>query len=126
MNLENSYSLTIFRVCAGLSITSFIGLLAMIWYVDPFRENWYIWPVYSLVFVFLCSLFSVGCFAWYKITKHEIIFKQTINQFLLTSSAAASFAVLLLFLVHTSNVNIISVGLMTAGIAGYGIFRWKR
>lgn len=125
MNSSLNYIDNIFRVSIGLVITSFLSLLTVFWYIDPFKESWYIWVFCVLLFCLSVGVCMLSFYFWHWFIQKDILFDQTINNFGLISIFFGSLTVFLTLLWQTDNLNIISLTFTFLCVLFYSLFKYS-
>jgi hypothetical protein len=123
MSESGKYIKLILRINIGLLATSFFGMVLTFLYLDPIKYNFAIWIITLFLTCFIFALIVVTQYLFRFIIKKEIIFRETIDDFLYTSSFSSGLITLIGFLIYTSQLNLITFGLILFGSISYAIFR---
>ena len=122
--LESSkYTQIVTKISIGLIVTSIVGIICLIIAVDPLENNWSIWVLYLLILFGLSSVCVLLHFLFFRIAKREIIFSQTVNDFIFNSLMISCLSLLVIILNYTFQLNLISIGIIGLGLLSYIGFR---
>jgi hypothetical protein len=118
------YSKTIQRISIGMIVTSLLGILALFYNLDPYKDDWYIWVFYFLLYTLFFGAITLGYLGWTKYQNTEHVFKESINEFILTSSFVSAVCVFLMMLWQSNYFNPLSILLVLVVSISYGMFRY--
>jgi Na+/H+-dicarboxylate symporter len=118
------YSKTIFRIAIGIVITSLLGILAIFYNLDPYKDDWFIWVFYFLLYSLVFGGIVLAYLGWTKYQNTEHVFRESINEFILTSSFVSAVGVFLMMLWQSNYLNPLSVLLVIIVCVSYGTFRY--
>ena len=122
--LESSkYTRIVTKTSISLILTSIISSIILITIVDPLENNWSIWVLYILALFGISSICILFHFLFFRIVKREIIFSQTVNDFIFNSLILSCISLLITILLYTSQLNLISITIIGLGLLSYIGFR---
>ena len=119
----SKYTQIVIKASISSIITSIIGIICLIIAVDPLENNWSIWALYILALFGISSICVLLHFLFFRIAKREIIFSQTVNDFIFNSLMISCLSLLVIILNYTSQLNLISIGIIGLGLLSYIGFR---
>jgi hypothetical protein len=92
------YTLLTQRLFAILTGLSFVGLSAILVFLDPYQNSLYIWAFLAVFLIFLTGIITLLAFVWFFTIRKEILSITQVNQVIyqsLISSAVVVFAVVM-------------------------------
>ena len=119
----SKYTQIVTKTSISSIITSIIGIICLIIAVDPLENNWSIWVLYILALFGISGICVLFHFLFFRIAKREIIFSQTVNDFIFNSLMVSCLSLLVIILNYTSQLNLISIGIIGLGLLSYIGFR---
>ena len=119
----SKYTQIVTKTSISSIITSIIGIICLIIAVDPLENNWSIWILYILALFGISSICILFHFLFFRIVKREIIFSQTVNDFIFNSLILSCISLLITILLYTSQLNLISITIIGLGLLSYIGFR---
>ena len=119
----SKYTQIVTKTSISSIITSIIGIICLIIAVDPLENNWSIWVLYILALFGISGICVLFHFLFFRIVKREIIFSQTVNDFIFNSLMISCLSLLVIILNYTSQLNLISIGIIGLGLLSYIGFR---
>jgi hypothetical protein len=120
---SGQYIQLVLKVSVSLLVTSFLAILLTFLYLDPLLYGWSIWVLASFGLILIFSVLMLMQYLFRFATKQEIIFRETVDEFILTSGFASSVILLVIFLIYLGQLNLITFSLCLVGIISYSIFR---
>jgi len=118
------YTLNLQRIFLLIMAASVFGIVNLILWVDPYREVWAVWLLWLMVGIILSGIQLFGFFWWYFFVRSQILTIVQVNTLLYQSLVGGVFAVLLLVLIQTQQLNYFNGGIMAASYAAYTLF-WR-
>jgi hypothetical protein len=88
----------LFLVCG----ISFISLSAVLVFLDPYQNGWFIWVFLAAFGIFLSSVISLLVFWWFFTVKKEILTIIQVNSLVYQSMISSGVVVLLLVMQQTN------------------------
>lgn len=114
----------IYRLSLGISIASAVALLVGLQYLNPYLNYINICIIYILGWFWLGSLVFLG---WFIIKKHylkSIIFLQTVYKAIFSSIVYSGILAMVILMLHTENLNTMTIVLLVASAVLYSVFQF--
>ena len=101
---------------------SFVSILAVLVYLDPYQNSLYIWAFLVLLFIFLSTCFSLSSFLWFFTIKKIILTIREVNRLVYQSSVSSGVLILLMVMKQVNQFSLWTVGFVLLGYACYQLW----
>lgn len=102
------YTLLIQKIFLIATSGSFLGLSALLVFVDPYDNPSYIWAFLFLLLIFLSGLITLLFFWWFFSVRKKILTISQVNNSIYQSVVSATVIITLIALNQTDQLNLIS------------------
>ena len=116
------YTLGLQRILLIMCGLSFVSILAVLVYLDPYQNSLYIWAFLVLLFIFLSTCFSLSSFLWFFTIKRIILTIREVNRLVYQSSVSSGVLILLMVMKQVNQFSLWTVGFVLLGYACYQLW----
>ncbi len=116
------YTLGLQRILLIMCGLSFVSILGVVVYLDPYQSSLYVWAFLVLFFVFLSTCLSLSSFLWFFTIKKIILTIREVNRLVYQSSVSSGVLILLMVMKQVNQFSLWTVGFVLLGYACYQLW----
>lgn len=121
-NTVIDYTLGLQRILLILSGVSFVVILGIFVYLDPYQNSLYIWLFLASFFLFLTSSLTLLSFFWFFTIKKMILTIREVNRLVYQSGVSSGVLILLMVTKQVGQFNIWTALLVIFGYTCYQLW----
>ena len=114
-----SYILNVQKIAFLVFVSSFVGLIIILFNIDPYAAYWHLWLFFGFGYLMLGTGLILSYLSYKLILRKKLLTVYEVNKTCFLSMTVAGFGLLLFILFMTNQLTFLSLGLVLLGVLTY-------